>query len=88
MSSRNSILVVMAIVIASPFLFHFQDAPEEIAPKISAAAAMGILSLSCLAAGGFTRWLKKMRHPGFAVFWLSIVVLGAIAPFVAIRFKH
>jgi hypothetical protein len=87
MSSRNSILVVMAIVIASPFLFHFQDAPEETATKVSAAAAMGILSLSCLAAGGFTRWLKKMRHPGFAIFWLSIVVLGAIAPFVALRFK-
>jgi hypothetical protein len=77
----------MAIVIASPFLFHFQDAPEATASKVSVAAALGITSLSCLAAGGFTRWLKKMKQPAFAVFWLSIIFLGAIAPFVALRFK-
>jgi len=79
--NKNSVVIVMLIVIASPFIFHLQESPE----KVAIAAVMGTLSLSCLAAGGFSQWLKRMKNPKFAAFWVAIWVLVAIAPFVALR---
>lgn len=79
--NKNSVLVVMLIVIASPFIFHLQESPE----KVAAGAVVGTLSLSCLAAGGFSQWLKQMKNPKFAAFWVAIWILVGIAPFIALR---
>jgi hypothetical protein len=82
--NKNSVVIVMLIVIASPFIFHLQDSPE----KVAIAAVMGTLSLSCLAAGGFSKWLQRMKTPRFAMFWAVIWILVAAAPFVALHWIH
>jgi hypothetical protein len=79
--NKNSVVIVMLIVIASPFIFHLQDSPE----KVAIAAVMGTLSLSCLAAGGFSKWLQRMKTPKFAAFWAVIWILVAVAPFIALK---
>jgi hypothetical protein len=83
--NRKAVLLVMAILIASPFILHLEDSPLENAPKVALLSSLGVLILSVISVGGFKSWTAELRKPRFVSFWLAILILFALAPFVAVR---